>query len=71
MLTLDIGLPLDGIRPLLKEALNDGTPRREIIISAVTRRGKPLDCRVTCSPLTGPGDTTTGVIILMEAVPER
>lgn len=69
LLTLDIGLPLDGIRPLLKEALTHSAPHREVVIPAVTRRGKPVDCRVSCTPLSGPGETTTGVIVLMEPVP--
>ncbi len=64
-LSLDIGLPTDELRPLIKQALNDGEQVPEIRLAAVNRRGRKVDVRVACSPLTDM-DGATGVIMLME-----
>jgi two-component system, chemotaxis family, CheB/CheR fusion protein len=68
-LNLDIGLPFERLRPLLRAALGaDGQPS-ESFIDAVNRRGRRILVRVTCTPL---GQTDglragDGAIIVMEA----
>lgn len=37
-------------------------------VEAVNRRGKPIMCRVTCSPLLNADDQIEVVILVMEAV---
>jgi len=66
-LNLDIGLPIDQLRPMIRQALSDGGTPRELRVSAVNRRGRSIVVRVTCSPLTPPSaDLPTGAILVME-----
>jgi two-component system CheB/CheR fusion protein len=62
VLNLDIGLPVDRVRPLLRGALGAGGRPGEIRLDAVNRRGRAVTVRVACTPL-HKGD---GAIIVME-----
>jgi two-component system CheB/CheR fusion protein len=66
-LNLDIGLPLEMLRPLLRGALGGETG--EAKVDAVNRRGRPVEVRVVCTPLNGraAGNGSDGAIIVMEA----
>jgi two-component system CheB/CheR fusion protein len=69
LLGLDLGLPVEELKPLLKECMNGSTERQEITLDAVNRRGKPMRCRVTCLPLSSLSDgEVTGIIVMMEPV---
>jgi two-component system CheB/CheR fusion protein len=65
-MNLDIGLPVTDLRSLLKTVLHDGREQHQVDLPAVNRRGKPFECRVTLTPLTGVQHQSTGVILLME-----
>jgi two-component system CheB/CheR fusion protein len=66
LLNLDIGLPVERLRPLLKTSLaGDGSPAM-LTLEAVNRRGKPIRCEITCSPLRGADGDVRGAIVLME-----
>jgi two-component system CheB/CheR fusion protein len=67
LLNLDIGLPIDGLRPLLKRALSGDQDVDEVQLDAVNRRGRAVLVRVACSPLTDGRAEATGAIIVMEA----
>ncbi|MBW6435548.1 PAS domain S-box protein [Actinoplanes hulinensis] len=68
-LNLDIGLPIDRVRPLLRGSLGAGGASAETELDAVNRRGRPITVRVACTPLRrrdgGPADGN-GAIIVME-----
>ncbi len=64
--TLDMGLPLDGVKPLIGNALVDPESSGETVVDAVNRRGKQARMRVTCSPFLS-ADSVTGAMLLMEA----
>jgi len=65
-LNLDIGLPVEQLRQVIRTSLTgEGTPA-DLMLEAVNRRGKPIRCRVNSAPLFGPGGETRGVILLME-----
>jgi two-component system CheB/CheR fusion protein len=69
LLSLDIGLPLEKLRPQVRAAISGETDREEVILQAVDRRGQPFQCRVTLLPLSlalqnGRG----GLILMMEPV---
>jgi two-component system CheB/CheR fusion protein len=66
LLTLDIGLPIELLRPLLRSALGGDHDVAEVQLPAVNRRGRHIAVRVTCSPLTGDSSEVTGAIIVME-----
>jgi two-component system CheB/CheR fusion protein len=63
-LTLDVGLPVDDLRTVIRRALIS-QERSEVTVDATDRRGRPLRCRVTVLPLTGEYDHVNGAIVLM------
>jgi len=64
-LDLDIGLPVAPLAAPLRDCLagRDGTD--EVVLDAVNRRGRPVQCRVRCTPLQGDRQAE-GVILLIE-----
>jgi two-component system, chemotaxis family, CheB/CheR fusion protein len=65
LLNLDIGLPLERIRPLLRSCLG-GQSAPALLVDAVNRRGRKIRCQVTCTPLRDGGDGVRGAILVME-----
>ena len=65
---LDIGLPMDNIRPLIGNAFVDPENPGEALVDAVNRRGRPTRIRVTCTGFQPPADgAVAGALLLMEA----
>jgi two-component system CheB/CheR fusion protein len=65
-LNLDIGLPVEQLRPQVQAVLSGSSTFLEVMLQATNRRGKPIQCRITCTPLLGAEGDTQGVILLME-----
>jgi two-component system CheB/CheR fusion protein len=65
-LNLDIGLPTDQLRPLIRQALADGGQTQELRVSAINRRGRSILVRVMCSPLASDGGLVDGAILVMD-----
>jgi two-component system CheB/CheR fusion protein len=69
LFALDLGLPVDQLKSPLRAVLTASSPREEVVLDAVNRRGKAFQCRVLCMPLTIGGDgKVSGAIVLMEPV---
>lgn len=73
LLALDIGLPVDKLKPQLRATIIGESRGEEMVLDATNRRGKPFQCRVTLLPLGGDGDgdgdgQVNGVIMMMEAI---
>ena len=70
LLTLDIGLPLQQLRPILRRQLADGSTKggESIRVNAVNRRGKAVEVHVTATQLAGAGAGSSGAILLMEVL---
>ena len=66
-LNLDIGLPVDHLKQSIRICLS-GEPNQssKIIVNAINRRGKTIQCQVNCTPLIGSQGQIEGIIILME-----
>ena len=65
--TLDIGLPIEQLRHPLRECLSGLVEEAiEVSLSAINRRGRAIECHVTCTALVGSQGETQGVILLME-----
>jgi two-component system, chemotaxis family, CheB/CheR fusion protein len=64
--TLDVGLPLEQLRGPLRNCLTGTTDQQESVISAINRRGQPIQCRLTYNPLMGYEKDVQGAIILMK-----
>jgi two-component system, chemotaxis family, CheB/CheR fusion protein len=68
-LGLDIGLPVDKLRPQMRAVLTGSSEREETTLEATNRRGKAFQCRVTLLPLGADRNgNSTGLIMMMEAV---
>jgi two-component system CheB/CheR fusion protein len=62
---LDIGLPVQRLEPLLRDALAEGRSN-EVVVDVLDRRGRPMNCRVRISPMTYEDRTTRGAVLLIE-----
>jgi two-component system CheB/CheR fusion protein len=61
---LDIGLPVEKLRPLIRSCLageGDGAG----LVEAVNRRGKAIRCAVHCAPLAGDG-AARGIVFVID-----
>ncbi len=67
-LNLDIGLPTDQLRPLIRRVLAGDPDIQEIRLGAVNRRGRSVEVRVVGTPLSRHGDETTGAILVMDVI---
>jgi two-component system CheB/CheR fusion protein len=65
-LNLDIGLPTQELRPLIRRTLSGEIGPHETVLSAVNRRGRPILVRVAGSPLDNMDGKASGAILLME-----
>jgi two-component system CheB/CheR fusion protein len=65
LMNLDIGLPVDRLKPALRACLAGETTYQETALEATNRRGKTILCRVTCTPMTD-GDAIGGIIVFMD-----
>jgi two-component system, chemotaxis family, CheB/CheR fusion protein len=70
-LNLDIGLPLDQVRPALRAAMSGQNGTQSTMIQATNRRGRTVSCRVTCSPLLDSDKTLRGVIMVVVDQPAQ
>jgi two-component system CheB/CheR fusion protein len=66
LLNLDIGLPFTELRPAVRDALADPDYRTELVIDAITRRGRSAVVRLLCSALRGSNGQSRGALLLME-----
>jgi two-component system CheB/CheR fusion protein len=67
-LNLDIGLPTDRLRSLIRRTLADEDGSQEATVGAVNRRGRSIEVRVLGSGLKTAAGEVTGVILTMEGV---
>jgi two-component system, chemotaxis family, CheB/CheR fusion protein len=66
LLNLDIGLPLEQIRKPLREAVAAPDGQQELTLSAVNRRGREVELKISMTPLSSPSDGQRGVILMMQ-----
>jgi two-component system CheB/CheR fusion protein len=64
---LDIGLPVQALAKPIGACLAGESERELVVLDAINRRGKPIVCEVTCTPMRrASGNEVRGVIVLME-----
>ncbi|MEO1006444.1 MAG: CheR family methyltransferase, partial [Cyanobacteria bacterium J06638_38] len=62
---LDIGLPVEQLRGMIRSCQTGENDYQEFTLKAIDRRGKTIDCRVICTPLRMK-EKQQGLILLME-----
>jgi two-component system CheB/CheR fusion protein len=65
-MSLDINLPLEPFRQPLRAIVSGEIENHEVMLDAVNRRGRAIQCQVVSSPLLGSAGDIQGVIIIME-----
>jgi two-component system CheB/CheR fusion protein len=63
---LDIGLPVERLKPPIRACIEERSAAEELVLNAVNRRGRSLRCRVTCAPLVTAEREVLGAVVLME-----
>ena len=66
LMNLDIGLPVEKLKTAIRACLTGESEFEELFIDAVNRKGKAINCRVTCTPILGSNQESRGVILTME-----
>ena len=67
LLNLDIGLPVAKLGNALRACISEANREpQELLLKAVSRRGRNITCRVTINPLLGPKGECQGAIVIME-----
>jgi len=67
-LNLDIGFPVEKLRNPIRSCLSSRSEREQVVLRAVNRRGRSIECTVSVNCLTG-DEAIRGVILMMDAVP--
>ena len=50
-LNLDIGLPAEQLKPVIRDVVSGSSPNAELKLDAINRRGRAVMLRVTVTPL--------------------
>jgi two-component system, chemotaxis family, CheB/CheR fusion protein len=66
LLNLDIGLPVERLKVVIRNCLNGAGDGEVMTLDAVNRRGKAIRCEVTCTPLKRGEEEVRGAILIME-----
>jgi two-component system, chemotaxis family, CheB/CheR fusion protein len=66
LFSLDIGLPVEQLQDVIRQCLSGEGDRLEVTLDATNRRGRGIQCRITCNPLLDLDKRIQGVILLME-----
>jgi two-component system, chemotaxis family, CheB/CheR fusion protein len=64
--SLDIGLPMGQVRPMIGNAFVDPENPGELLLDAVNRRGRATRLRVTCASFQSPRGDVNGALLLMD-----
>jgi two-component system CheB/CheR fusion protein len=65
-LSLDFGLPVEALKPIVRGILAGNLETRENTVAAVNRRGKPIQVLVSCVPFQGTDKVVRGVILILQ-----
>ncbi|KUH92818.1 chemotaxis protein CheR [Mycobacterium sp. IS-3022] len=63
---LDMGFPVDAVKPLIGRAFVDADSIETTVVDAVNRRGRPTRVRVVCSAFRSAPAAINGALLLME-----
>ncbi|HYW05760.1 MAG TPA: CheR family methyltransferase [Longimicrobium sp.] len=64
---LDIGLPVERLKGPLRACMDGSSDCEQVTLEAINRRGRPIQCRVTCTPFAGIDRKVRGAVVVMEA----
>ncbi|HEX9938037.1 MAG TPA: CheR family methyltransferase, partial [Longimicrobium sp.] len=62
---LDIGLPVERLKPAIRACLEGGSAFEEVVLDAVNRRGRSIRCRVAVTPFFNTEREIGGAVLVM------
>lgn len=66
LMTLEFGLPLDHLTSTMRSCLDGKIDFAEQVLEATNRRGRKIQCRVTCNRMVSPDKKPRGLLLFME-----
>jgi two-component system CheB/CheR fusion protein len=70
ILGLDVGLPIERLKQPMRACLTDGDGNGDghatLTLEAINRRGRPIECQITTTPLRTRSKAVHGVILVIE-----
>jgi two-component system CheB/CheR fusion protein len=66
LLNLDIGLPVEQLRPTLRALGNGDRNGSDHVFAAVNRRGRSIEVKLSANRLASPGGAANGIILVMQ-----
>ncbi|HEY2194013.1 MAG TPA: CheR family methyltransferase [Actinomycetospora sp.] len=66
LLNLDVDLPMERVRPLVRAALSGDAEQAPLRLEVINRRGRTVGLVLSASPLRLRGSVPTGAIVLMD-----
>jgi two-component system CheB/CheR fusion protein len=67
---LDIGLPVERLKAPIRACVEGRSEYEEVVIAAVNRRGRAIQCEVSCTPFAGADREIRGAVLVMHALGE-
>ncbi|WP_207483302.1 CheR family methyltransferase [Arenibaculum pallidiluteum] len=68
---LDIGLPVQRLRPDIRRVLENADAQPQVTLDALDRRGRKIQCRVRLTPLLIETRSPKGVVLIIEDITEQ
>jgi two-component system CheB/CheR fusion protein len=66
LLHLDLGLPVEHLKPPIRAVLDARAEVQELMLDAINRRDRAVRCQVTVAPLRGTSPEIRGAVIVIE-----
>jgi two-component system CheB/CheR fusion protein len=66
IIALDIGLPVEKLVEPINQCMRTGGESQRVVLQAVNRRGRSIDCQIICSPMVTTQGIVDGVVLMME-----
>ncbi|MBD0320236.1 MAG: PAS domain S-box protein, partial [Gemmatimonadetes bacterium] len=67
---LDIGIPVERLKPAIRAVIDGRSEYEEQVLDAVNRRGRTIRCQVSCTPFAGADRQIRGAVLVMQAMEE-
>jgi two-component system CheB/CheR fusion protein len=64
---LDIGLPVERLKAPIRACVEGRSEYEEMTLDAVNRRGRPIQCQISCTPFAGSDRQIRGAVLVMHA----
>jgi two-component system CheB/CheR fusion protein len=67
LMSLDIGVPVEKLYPLVRACLTGTSPLEEVTLDATNRRGRAIACKISCMPVIH-REAVRGAMLFMNTV---